>query len=273
MVLKYRQHYCRMSELITNFLKNQGLNDKDIAVYLDIFQHGQSFASSIGLRTKIDRTTVYSVLKRLLKHGFIVQSMVNDVAVYIATSPEVFLREIDQNIDELVSTKNLAEAFVSEMGKLMSQCFLRPKMRIYEGDKAIINLYEETLENPGNQKAFVNLCSISPTLKDFLRGKFIRSKVERHVFSKVLVADGHFSEKYKSLDNVSNRETKIVTSSPFDLQSEILLFDGEKVAIIDFNKPIYGIVFVSRTFYKTMDSIFDLIWEKVGNSIFRIGPG
>lgn len=264
MVLKHGQHYNQMNKLIIDFLKNQGLNDKDIAVYLDIFQHGQSFASSIGLRTKIDRTTVYSVLKRLLKHGFIVQSMVNDVAVYIPTSPEVFLREIDEDIEELVSRKNLAEAFVSEIGKLTSHSFLRPKMRIYEGDKAIINLYEETLENPGNQKAFVNLCSISPTLKDFLRGKFIRSKVERKVFSKVLVPEGPYSQKYKFLDNISNRETKIVTSSPFDLQSEILLFDKKKVAIIDFNKPIYGIVFVSRTFYKTMEVIFDLIWEKMG---------
>ncbi len=253
-----------MNELIIDFLKNQGLNDKDIAVYLDIFQHGQSFASSIGLRTKIDRTTVYSVLKRLLKHGFIVQSMINDVAVYIATSPEVFLREIDEDIEELVSRKNLAEAFVSEIGKLTSHSFLRPKMRIYEGDKAIINLYEETIENSGNQKAFINLRSISPTVKEFLKGKFIKSKVEQHVFSKVLVADGPYSEKYKSLDGVSNRETKIIRNFPFDIQSEILLFDGKKVAIIDFNKPIYGIVFASRTFYKTMEVIFDLIWEKTG---------
>ncbi len=250
-----------MSGLVATFLKNQGLNEKDIDIYLDIFQHGQSFASSIGLRTKIDRTTVYSVLKRLLKRGLIVQSVLNDVAVYIAVSPDVFVRNIDSDVEELLARKNVAQAFVMEMGKLSHRSFVKPKTRVYEGDRAIINLYEETLVKPGEQKAFINLRSISPAVKEFLKGKFIRSKVERGVFSKVLVADGQHSEKYKSLDKSSNRETKIVGNFPFDLQSEIILFDKQNVAVIDFNKPIYGVVFESKSFYKTMEVIFDLIWK------------
>lgn len=250
-----------MSGLIQTFLKNQGLNEKDILIYLDIFQHGQSFASSIGLRTKIDRTTVYSVLKRLLTRGLILQGTLNDIAVYMVVSPEVFVRNVDNEMEELLARKNVAKAFVRDMSKLAHRSFVKPKTRVYEGEKAIINLYEETLENPGEQKAFINLRSISPTVKEFLRGKFIRSKVERHVFSKVLVADGLHSAKYKSLDGISNRETKIVQKFPFDLQSEIILFDKGSVAVIDFNRPIYGVVFESKTFYKTMEVIFDLIWQ------------
>ena len=53
-----------MSKVLTSFLENQGLNSKDIEIYLDIYKHGQSFASSVSHRTGIDRTTVYSVIKR-----------------------------------------------------------------------------------------------------------------------------------------------------------------------------------------------------------------
>lgn len=260
MVLKLRQQGS-MSELIVTFLKKQGLNEKDVQIYLDIFQHGQSFASSIGLRTKVDRTTVYSVLKRLLKRGLILQSILNDVAVYMAVSPEVFVRNIDSDMEELLARKNVAQAFVGEMAKLAHRSFVKPKTRVYEGDKAIINLYEETLTNPGEQKAFINLRSISPAVKEFLKGKFIRSKIEHDVFSKVLIADGLNSKKYRSLDSTSNRETKIVKDYPFDLQSEIILFNKKDVAVIDFNRPIYGVVFESKTFYKTMEVIFDLIWK------------
>lgn len=250
-----------MSEFVTKFLKKQGFNDKDIAVYLDIFAHGQSFASSIGLRTKIDRTTVYAVLKRLVKEGIVLKSVLNEVAVYMAVSPEIFVRNVDADIDELLNRKHLAQSFVKEMAALSKKTFFKPKVRVYEGDKAIINLYEETLEKPGEQKAFINLRSIPTVVKQFLKGKFIKSKLEKGVKSKVLVADGPNSEKYKSLDKISNRETLIVKNSTFDLHSEIILFNKSSVAIIDFNKPIYGIVFESKTFYGTMEVLFDLIWK------------
>lgn len=250
-----------MAELINTFLKKQGLNEKDIAIYLDVFRHGQSFASSIGLRTKIDRTTVYSVLKRLLKHGFLAQSVVNDVAVYIAVSPEIFVRNIDSEMQDLMMQKNVAQAFVQEMSNLEKRSFVKPKTRVYEGDRAIINLYEETLQNPGEQKAFVNLRPIPSIVQDFLRGSFIKSKVAHRVFSKVIVTDGPITPKYMALDHKSNRETRVIRNLPFDLQTEIILFNKKEVAIIDFNNPVYGIVFESSAFYKTMEALFDYLWR------------
>lgn len=253
-----------MNEIVVTFLKNQGLNEKDTQIYLDIFEHGQAFASSIALRTKIDRTTVYSVLKRLLKRGLLVQSVVNEVAVYIAVSPEIFVRDLDREMEEIKVRKGIAAAAVVEMAKLAKSAYVKPKTRVYEGDKAIVNLYQETLVEGDVQKAFINLTSMPGAMKDFLKKRFISEKIAKKVFSKVLVTESEKSERYKTLDKASNRESRIVKAHPFNLQSEIILFNGCEVAMIDFNKQIHGIVVESETFYATMEAIFDYIWESVG---------
>ena len=45
------------------------------------------------------------------------------------------------------------------------------------------------------------------------------------------------------------------------LASEIMLFGGREVAIIDFHKQPYGMVISSETLYKTVDGLFDFIWS------------
>lgn len=252
----------QMGNNIQQFLENQGFNQKDSAVYLDIYRHGQSFASSIAARTGIDRTTTYSAIKRLLKTGVIVQTRVNSVSAYTAVSPEIFLDKIDLEMDEMVARRKAAALFVSEIKKIRQHSYSKPKIRIFEGEDAIINLYEETLGRGGEQKSFLTIQEIPAGLRDFLRHSFIKSKLRKKVFSKVLLADSPQAKRYQSLDSRSNRETRLIKNNPFDLQSEIILFGSSEVAIIDFNKNIFGLVIDSKTLYKTMSSIFDCLWSR-----------
>ena len=88
-----------MNTIITSFLQNYGLNSTDTKIYLDIYTYGRSYASSISLRTKIDRTTVYSSLKRLIQKGIVVQTKSKDIRSYIALTPNVFIDKLDNEID------------------------------------------------------------------------------------------------------------------------------------------------------------------------------
>jgi sugar-specific transcriptional regulator TrmB len=250
-----------MSEVIGSFLKNQAFNEKDIQVYLDVFRHGQSFASSIALRTGIDRTTVYSVLKRLVKRGVLVEATINDVASYMPVSPEVFLQEIDHKVDELEARRKVAGLFVDELKGLKRTVFDKPDIKIYEGIEAVIGLYERTLIKNSLQKVFTSLNSLPEGMGEFLKKRFIDLKVKKGVVSRVIVADTKFSKRYKALDLSSNRKTVIAKKYPLDLHSEVILYGEKEVAIIDFHQHIYGIVIESSTLYKSLEALFDYIWS------------
>lgn len=250
-----------MNQSIEQFLISQGLHTKDIEVYLDMCKHSQSYASSIATRTGIDRTTVYSVIKRLLKLGIITQTKLNGIRAYLALSPEIFLDKIDRNIDELTAQKKTTQNFIDEMAKIKKQhTYIKPKIQIFEGDEAIMSLYQYTLSIPGTQKSFLTIKRIPQSLGDFLKNQYIKMKIKHRVHSRVLIANTNFAPKYKSLDARSNRTTKIVTKHPFDLHSEVIMFNTNEVAIIDFHKQIYGIIIKSDTLYKTTEALFDYIW-------------
>ena len=249
--------------MIAEFLKNQGFNRNDEKVYLDIYEHGQSFASTVAARTKVDRTTVYSTLKRLLKRGVIVQTKVNDVLAYVAVSPEVFVDEVEGRISSLVAEKKMASLFVEELKSVKKSSFVKPKIRLYEGDQSIITLYEETLRKGGQQKAFIKINRLPEVVRDFFRGRYVEAKKKYGVFSRVITADTAFAKRYQAGDREANRRTKIVKKHPFDLHAEIVLFGESEVAIVDFHKQIYGIVIDSETLYKTIEAVFDFIWEEV----------
>lgn len=249
-----------MSQIIESFLENQGFNEKDISVYLDVFRHGQSFASSIALRTGIDRTTVYSVLKRLVKKGVVVEARINDVSSYMPVSPEVFMQEIDHKMDDLLAKKKMAALFAEQMKGLSRGTFDKPDIKIYEGVDAVIKLYERTLIKDSVQKVFTSLHALPEGMGEFLKRRFIDLKIERGVLSRVIVGDSKFANKYKSLDDSSNRKTVIVKSQPFDMHAEVILYGKKEVAIVDFHKQIYGIVIESETLRKSMETMFDYIW-------------
>jgi len=249
--------------MIKSFLKGHGFNDNDVIVYLDVYEHGQSFASSVAVRTKVDRTTVYSALKRLLKRGVLVQTKINDVQAYVAVEPDVFIDEVDSRLEGLKVEKKTASLFVEELKSLKKSSFVKPKIRVFEGEQAIINLYEETLRCGGLQKAFTKIHLLPEKVKVFFNMKYIKSKKKHDVFSRVITTNTKFALNYKARDEKSNRLTKIVTKHPFDMHAEIVLFDKSKVAIIDFHKQIYGIVIDSITLYKTVEAVFDFIWEEV----------
>lgn len=249
-----------MTNIIETYLKNQGFNDNDWRIYLDIYRHGRSFASSVAVRTGIDRTTVYSSLKRLLKKGVIAQTKVNDIYAYVPVSPEIFIEEVEGRIADLKAEKSMAQLFVEELKTLQKSSLLKPRIKIFEGPQAIVSLFEETLQVPGEQKAFITICNLPPIVKNFFKHKYTQSKRKKNVFSRVIVKKSSFSDKYKSMDKQSNRETRIVEDHPFDLHAEIVLFDQSKVAIVDFHEQMYGLLVDSQTLYKSVEAMFDYIW-------------
>lgn len=249
-----------ITDPIRVFLSAQGLNKTDIAVYLDIYKYGQSYASSVATRTGIDRTTVYSALKRLLKRSIIIQTKMKDTLAYMAVSPNVFVDKLDRRLEDLALEKRQAGLFVQEMLRVQRRTFLKPRTKIYEGVESVINLFMQTIQNEGEQKSFLSLQKIPDTLKDFLRKKYIELKVKNNVTSQVLVADGPKAANYQALDARSNRKTKIIKKHPFDVHSEIILFNKNEVALIDFHDNVYGVLIESETLFKSMEALFDYIW-------------
>ncbi len=78
---------------INTTLKSIGLNDKEVIVYLALQKHGKALPAHIARVTKINRATVYNILKGLQSKGIITEDL-SGKTLYFAPLPGENLKEI-----------------------------------------------------------------------------------------------------------------------------------------------------------------------------------
>ncbi|MEN9561172.1 MAG: hypothetical protein RIQ56_445, partial [Candidatus Parcubacteria bacterium] len=104
--------------MIENFLKNLGLNDNEIRVYLYLLTHGESIASIVAKRLEMKRATVYQVLESLEGKELVASFEKNNVAHFDAVEPEDIVQLCEQRVHQMQRIREKAEILKSEMKKL-----------------------------------------------------------------------------------------------------------------------------------------------------------
>jgi predicted DNA-binding transcriptional regulator len=104
--------------MIEKFLKELGFNHKEINIYLVLLSYGRMSISRISEFTHINRTTVYSVVKELLKKRIIIEDLGSPSKLLIAKNPQE-LRSIIAGQEELLQKKkNIVEQAIAELNKM-----------------------------------------------------------------------------------------------------------------------------------------------------------
>lgn len=101
--------------MINDSLKKLGLSDKEVAVYLAILQQGKTTPSNVALLTKINRTTVYSIAKDLVKKGFLTEDLGGKTTFLVATTPQDLTFLVKKEERELEKKKQLIESVISNL--------------------------------------------------------------------------------------------------------------------------------------------------------------
>jgi sugar-specific transcriptional regulator TrmB len=125
--------------MINEVLKKLGFGDKEIEVYLAILKHGKITPAELAKTTGINRTTIYSVSKELVKKGVITEDLGGSVVYFVASPPKDLGQIIKKEEKQLEEKKGLIDNAIKELADLAGQTkYSIPK---------IIFVAEEDLEN------------------------------------------------------------------------------------------------------------------------------
>lgn len=96
-------------------LKNLGLNEKQISVYLTVLQQGKISPANVAKITRINRTTVYSVAKELAEKGYISEDLGGTNSYLVAVPPDDLKYVIQKEEKKLETKKTLLEAAIRDL--------------------------------------------------------------------------------------------------------------------------------------------------------------
>lgn len=106
---------------IRQILKNLGLNDKEIKVYLALFKSGKTKPSTLAKITKLNRATLYNVAGNLLAKGIIAEDISSKALHYAPLPPSTLENILEQMRREVKDKEVLIKKAIGELNLITAE--------------------------------------------------------------------------------------------------------------------------------------------------------
>lgn len=245
-------------------LKQIGLKEKEIKVYLIVLEKGSLSAQTIAGETGIKRTTVYLVLEKLKKIGLIGEVIDKNKKAFFAEKPEKLLKIIQAKKKEMEKEEERVKELLPQLEKILKNKHVSPleEIRRYQGKEGIWNIIENYLKSrqdlyiffPG--KTYEHL-GLSRILSDVTKKRRQIGKNKAYI-----ITDYHAqNKKFFREEDMDFREIRFLPEiSRFD--SGILIYD-RKIALVSLQEPYSSVLIKNEEIYLLVKFMFDIIWQSL----------
>ncbi len=249
------------NNVLDKIIDNFNFNEKEAKVYLAALKLGKSRASDIAKETKLNRITVYEILKRFRQKGLATSMAQKKVLTFQVIDPQNLIERMER---QLALSKNL----VPDLLLLKGGDKNRPKIEYYEGVEGIKSLYEDTLSC--KEKVIHNVTNPENLLRvigeDFME-EYIKRRATKKIKARVLFPANDIGRKYFERGEIDFREAKFFDEKNFPIPNEIMIYDN-KVSLLSFSSKI-GVIIEDADIAKSLLSIWSFFWtnSKIGSII------
>lgn len=140
-----------------NDFSKLGFNTNEKEVYLAILRAGKIAAHRVSSLTGINRTTVYSIGKKLGGLGLISEDKGQKISYFVAERPDKILAMLEREEGEIQEKKKSAQSLIAELASLASEKhYSVPRIKFIEETDLSAYLYDalprwqKSMENQDN---------------------------------------------------------------------------------------------------------------------------
>lgn len=241
--------------MIENILRENGLSDKESAIYLATLEMGEATVAQISARSHLKRTTVYSVLEEMQKDGLVSISKRCGV-VYVSPLPPRVL------VDRFMRASRLAEEALPGLMALAYASPLKPRMRIQEGMEGIKNVLIEFGDSEQPTMGFTDYDGMPRELLAFIRSDVVPLRRRRGNTVRLLAPRNASNEKVREFDLSRMSEHRLVDFGSETGLLELLIYGKSNVAFLSFSRTEqFAIVLDSVAAHRMLVGIFNALWR------------
>ncbi len=245
---------------IKSSLEQIGLRKRQIDIYLALLQMGEATVQEIANKTKVKRTTVYSILDVLIANGLATFIEKEGHRTYFAENPKKVILYFKNQEQELKTKLNKFSEIIPELSSIYNIQATKPKIRFYEGVEGLKQVFEETLTIKPHEEilAIATAALIHEVLGDEWVNNYLTRRVGGKIKQRAIVEDSAWGREHQKNDKKENRVTRLVPKEKFPFSNEVNIF-GNKVMIASFKDQI-GVIIESADVARTQRAIFELAW-------------
>ncbi len=232
-------------------LREFGLTDKEIKVYLALLPLGNANLQELAKRIDLPRTTIYNTLNYLYVKGLVSKIVKGHVTYFEAVNPEKLVDNINQKKEILLSVLPELESLKKEIKESSS-------VEIYEGFKGISTILADVF-NERQETYYFGSYSKSVKILEHLPEHFRVLRMSKKIPAKVVI-DSYDEENFHKPAYKKITEMRF-NNSLRDFPCMIFIYGG-KVAIYTVEGELVGVIIKNKEFSQGMKLIFDLYWKQ-----------
>lgn len=244
-------------ERIIEILQNLGLKKKEYNVFLCSLKLGQQPTSIIARALRLNRITVYVILKRLMQKGIIRSYTKRGIQFFSALSPQELINYADRKSEEWKNTSNKISNLLPELLRITPMSANFPKIRFYEGIEGIKEVYTDTLKNTSEILGFLTVEYIPQELKKYFVDYYTPKRKKKGIPCRLILIDCKKSQRYHKLDKQNLRKTYLLPKKCLPFEIEISIYGKDRVALISFTEnDLSAVIIQSFAIHNTLKSLY-----------------
>lgn len=245
---------------IRKVFETLGLTTKEILVFSTLLSGGSMLAAGIAKATRINRTTVYGLLKELEDKALVTSTTKGSVTRFQSIAPELLPGYIERRMQQLTDSKKVVEDALPQIKLIRSRAAQIPKVQLFEGRDGVEQAYEDMLTNTPDKKilALTGLEGVVNNLDPKFVDYFIKSRMRLGISADYIVPDTAIAREATLDDARKMRAAKFIPGR-YDFNTEICMY-GNRVGIYSYaqENPV-ALIIEDDTISRAMRQIFAFI--------------
>jgi sugar-specific transcriptional regulator TrmB len=234
---------------IRDVLKEYGLSDKEVQVYLALLPLGSINLQEIARRIDLPRTTIYNTLNYLIVKGLVSFITKKGIRFYIAAEPNKLIEKLNEK-------RELLKSILPELDSLKRLVKESSSVEIFQGSKGLFTILSDIFKEK-QQVYYFGSYSLSKEVLKHQPEHFRTIRLDRKIPAKI-VMDRYDEETFHK------NEYKKITEMRFndslkDFPCMIFIY-GKKVALYTLKKDLIGVIISNEQVAEAMKLIFDVYW-------------
>ncbi len=234
-------------------LKQFGLNQSEIAVYLFLLENGVSTPPIVSRGTSIARTNCYNVLEELKLKGLVQEQESGKRKAYIARDPESLLLALEKK-------REVALRLVPDLRAIYTTQKNKPKIRFYDGIEQVKQIYKASLE-AGQIYGFTSMEHFLKVFPDFGL-VYLKEVAEHKIFFRDILSHSSRDSGAQQMKDIVGAyyDYRFLEAKYENFPTDIMIWN-DNIAFLTLEEPIFGTIMTNKTLANTFKIMHDVMWS------------
>jgi len=234
------------------------MTNNEIKIYITLLNLGESSVNDIGSKSGLHRQVCYDALDRLLEKGFVSYVTKNNKKFFNALNPDKIIDYLEEEKYEIDKRKKEVTKILPKLKDMFNYEASETNVEVIKGSKVLRTILNDvilTLKGTNNEIYIIGVDETQFFEFDEITFQQYIIKLKKYKIREKLLT----KESATKFLSGTQSEYRMVPDNLFNPNPTHIY--GDKVAIIIWGKPTYGIIIKNKQVADANRKYFQMLWK------------